>query len=181
MNEFVNFKKRSFTLPPGCKDLIDLLRPTAKAAIERAQRLTPTRNETVEGVLLDIGKYILMAFEPGGIFTLVITPPGGRLEVDVLRMRAEEPLVSVIFPNEPEEERVVRRFFTRKGLEIPEGSRTPTSFIPNLPVQVVYHVLPLPGDAAGVSALIEDFFRECGKLENNAPLKFHIEEASNAA
>lgn len=51
MNEFVNFKKRGVALPPGCKDLIDLLRPTAKQVIERAQRLTATRNETVTGVL----------------------------------------------------------------------------------------------------------------------------------
>lgn len=182
MNEFVNFKKRGVTLPPGCKDLIDLLRPTAKQAIDRAQRLTPTRNETVTALLAEVGKYISLAFESRGvIFTLVIAPPDGRLEVDVMRMEGEEFWVSVTFPKDPEEERAVRRFFTRKGLQVPEESGTPPSFFPDLPVQLIYHVSPLPRDAAGVSELITDFFRECGRLADDASLSFHVEEASDAA
>src|SRR5437762_6456917 len=31
MAQFVNYKKRSFTLPPGCKDFIDVLEPSSRA------------------------------------------------------------------------------------------------------------------------------------------------------
>lgn len=30
MAQFVNYKKRSFTLPPGCKNLIDVLEPSRR-------------------------------------------------------------------------------------------------------------------------------------------------------
>lgn len=30
MSKFVNYKKRAFTLPPGCKDLIDVLAPSRR-------------------------------------------------------------------------------------------------------------------------------------------------------
>lgn len=133
-------------------------------------------------MLPEVGKYIRLAFESRGvIFTLEITPPDGRLEVDVMRMEGEEPWVSVTFPKDPEGERAVRRFFTRNGLQVPEDSGTPPSFFPNLPVELIYYISPLPRDAAGVSALIADLFRECGRLENDAPLRIHIEEASDAA
>jgi hypothetical protein len=183
MNEFVNFKKRGVTLPPGCKDLIDLLRPAAKATIASEYRVTTRRKEKVTGMLSDLGKYIRMAFESEGVmFVLGITSPDKRLEVAVLRRKAEEPWVAVTFPSDPEQERVLREFCTRKGLEIPKDIGTrPSGFSPNLPIQVFYRISPLPAEAAGVSALIEDFFRECGRLSNDAPLEFHIEEASDAA
>ncbi len=182
MNEFVNFKKRGVTLPAGCKDLIDLLRSKAKPSIERTQRLTRTRNETVTGALSDVGKYVRMAFDSrGAIFILVITPADHRLEVDVVRMEGEEPRASLTFPKDPEAERAVREFFTRTGLQLPDDSEMPPGFFPNLPMRLVYDVLPLPRDAAGVSAFIADLLRQCGKLENDAPLSFHIEEVSDAA
>ena len=117
MNEFVNFKKRGITLPPGCKDLIDLLqRSSSRPVIEGASRLTATRNETVTGKLPDVGKYVRIAFESGGaIFTLGITRPGGRLEFALLRVKGGEPWASIAFPSEREEERVVREFFTRSN------------------------------------------------------------------
>jgi hypothetical protein len=181
MSEFINFNKRGVTLPPGCKDLIDLLRPKVKPSIERAQSLTLTRNETITGALQDVGKYTHMAFESrGAIFTLVITPTEGRLEVHIDRMKGKEPWVSLTFPKDPEEERAVREFFTRKGLQLPEDSGMPPSFFPNLPVQLIYDISPLPRDAAGVSALVADLLRHCGKLGNDAPLRFNIWESFDA-
>jgi hypothetical protein len=183
MNEFVNSKKRGVTLPPGCKDLIDLLRPAAEPAVERAQRrLAATRDETVTGVLSDLGKYVRMAFESRGVmFALVITPPDERLEVGVSRMEGEEPWVSVTFPDEPEEEKLVCAFFSRKGLKIPEGSGKSSSFSSNLPMKMNYSVSPLPRDAEHISELIADLLRQCARMENDAPLRFDIMEASEAA
>jgi hypothetical protein len=181
MNEFVNFNKRDVSLPPGCKDLTDLLRPKTGPSIERPRRLTATRSETVTGVVADVGKYIQIAFEsPEAMFALAISTSDGRLEVNALRVEGEEPWVSLTFPKDTEEERVVRKFFARKGLQVPEDHVTPTGFFPKLPVHFIYHISPVPGDAAGVAALMTDFFRQCGKLESNSPLRFQIEAASNA-
>ncbi len=36
MNPFINPKKRNFSLPPGCKDLIDVLNLGALAAVTNA-------------------------------------------------------------------------------------------------------------------------------------------------
>ncbi len=86
--------------------------------------------------------------------------------------------MSVTFPEDPELRRVVREFFTRNGLKVPKDSETPGNFLPNVPVQFAYNFSPLPGDAAGVCALVTDFLRDCGKLKNDAPLSFHSEEAA---
>ncbi|HZR18676.1 MAG TPA: hypothetical protein VFE51_15395 [Verrucomicrobiae bacterium] len=183
MNEFVNFKKRGITLPPGCKDLIDLLQRSSRSVIDGPSRLTATRNDTVTGRLPDVGKYVRIAFESGeAIFTLGITEPGGRLEFALLRVKGDEPRASIAFPNEREEERVVREFFTRRGLQIPESSDTaPGFFLTDLPYQLVYRISSLPFDVAGVSALVTDILRECGRLTDDMPLSFHIEEAFDAA
>lgn len=182
MNKFVNFKKRGVTLPPGCKDLVDLLRTTTKHETQDARPLTTTRDETLTGVLPDIGKYIRMTFESrGAVFTVVITAPGEPLEVNVVRTQGEEPLVVVTFPSDPEKEHAVRDFFKSRGLDVPEDSPTPTSFFPNLPMQFFSSISPLPTDEARVSALIADLFRQCGRLPDDAKLSFHIVEASDAA
>jgi hypothetical protein len=182
MNEFVNFKKRGVTLPPGCKDLVDLLQRSSKPVIEGASRLTATCNATATGRLPDVGKYIRIAFESrGAIFTLGITRPGGRVEFVLQRIKSDEPWASIAFPSEPEEERVVREFFTRRGLQVPEGSDTAPGFLTDLPIKLVYRISPLPSDVAGVSALVADLLRECGRLTDDMPLSFHIEEAFDAA
>jgi hypothetical protein len=193
MNKFVNLKKRGVTLPPGCKDLIDLLRHSTKTMTEKTiyarentdavpQCFIITRNEMATGVLLDVDKYVGMAFESDAVsFTLEITPPGGRLVVGVVHMEGREPWVALTFPPDPEEERAVRDFFTHRGLLVPEDSGTSPSFFPNLPMKHVYSISPLPRDAAVVSALIADVLRQCCRLTDDMPISFHIQEASDAA
>ncbi len=180
MNQFVNFKERGVTLPPGCKDLIDLLRPSAKQAVERAERLAVTRDETFTGVLPDIGKYIKMAFESrAAVFTLAITPAARCLELEIVRFEGEEPFASLTFPKAAEDERLVQSFLTSKGLRVSvKDSMLPAGFSANLPVQMIYYVCPLPADAPGLSALVTDFFLQCGRLGNDACFRFHIEELS---
>jgi hypothetical protein len=182
MNEFVNFKKRGVTLPRGCKDLIDLLAPPVQQTLERAQHAVVTRNETIAGTLSEVGRYVQMTFESRGLmFTLVISSPDRRLEVDLSRMKGGELWASAVFQRDREQEQAVREFFVRRGLEVPEDSGTPSHFFADLPVQLIYPISPLPGDAASLSALLMDLFRQTCRLEGNAQLSFHCEEASDAA
>ena len=60
MSEFVNYKKRKITLPAGCKDLADLLRPHGQHGIHGEIGLgaqpTTTRDWVVTGTLSDMAQ-----------------------------------------------------------------------------------------------------------------------------
>jgi hypothetical protein len=55
MSEFVNYKKRSFTLPHGCKNLNDLLH-YSQHGIEPGK--WKARQDTAVGKLCDVGRFI---------------------------------------------------------------------------------------------------------------------------
>src|SRR6266853_1919918 len=100
MSKFVNYNKRDFALPPGCKDLIDVLQPhvlgNARDITEADRRSCLTRRGVRIGGLKDIEKYVSMAFESRGLaFSLIIIPPDKRPTVDVSRMEHAAVEVSV--------------------------------------------------------------------------------------
>jgi hypothetical protein len=58
MNPFVNFQKRTIQLPPGCKDLMDVLRTL--------HREGPRKADTCKERLSDVGHYLNRLLEPPG-------------------------------------------------------------------------------------------------------------------
>jgi hypothetical protein len=84
MADFVNYNKRSVTLPPGCKNLIDVLRSRPDKQFqkfaERLKRARVTHDESVMGKVSDVPKYVGMVFASRGLVcVLEIGLPGKGL------------------------------------------------------------------------------------------------------
>ncbi len=186
MGQFVNYKKRGFTLPPGCKNLIDVLHPRDKQNFqhfsERVQRSKVKRDESVTGTLSEVGKFVAMLFESHGLaFTLKMSMPDERLTVQVARMAVTTMWAMVVFQNDTDQERTVRDFFARRGLHAPDDATMTGPFLfPDLPVQILYQISPLPSEAALLSQLVVDLFHDCCGLKDDAALHFHYYEMSDA-
>src|SRR6266540_2566235 len=132
MSKFVNYKKRSITLPAGSKNLIDILQGGGAAQFvpEIPHRpgcpfgpSTVTRSETGTGYISDIEKDMGMVFESRvWCFTLAIFPPNRRAAIGIHRLEDAWMCASVAVQFDTEVERAVRRFFVLRGLPVPEDS-----------------------------------------------------------
>jgi hypothetical protein len=189
MSKFVNFNKRSIKLPPGCKDLIDLLNPKIRRKLQGAiapEQLDElpalTRDESVLGTLAEIENRISMAYETQAtIFILAMSPPEGRPVLQVYGRKGEMLSASLGFPKDAKWEQEVRSFCNRHNLKIPEEPEMPAAFHPDLPWSLVYPIIPASPEAPPLSIIAKDFFRELCGLENRSQMKFdHIEIASAA-
>jgi hypothetical protein len=126
MSDFVDYNKRSVTLPPGCKDLIDVLRPHG---------LDVTRGGKVEGRLSDIEKHVHRAItSTARSFTLVITPADGRLTFKLLRVSKEALRASIDVETKTPHEAAVRQFLANHHLQQPPDDLPGLGpFLQNLP------------------------------------------------
>jgi hypothetical protein len=191
MSDFVNYKKRSVTLPGACKDLIDVLNPhdqpqlTGKIdvnAISPDERLTVSRRESVTGGPSEIKKYVTMVFESRArSFTLMVTPPDERITIEVDRVEDGEILASVVVQTGTAQESGVRSFFAQHGLRSPEDSGMPPMFIPSLPVQLTCEISPLPSDAQLLATLVAELLRDVAAVSDDSQLCFRYYEVTDAA
>ena len=93
MSDFVNYHNRSISLPPGCKDLMDVLRPHGLGVEWLRQRLGTnlseafTRGGMVKGALSNTEKHVQRAVTSAALtFMLDITSADGRLTFNLLRV-----------------------------------------------------------------------------------------------
>ena len=184
MSHFVNYNKRSVTLPPGCKNLIDLLRPTElpkdHATPLRSEQPTVTRGESFTGRLSEIGKYVAMVFQARAeMVILLLSTPDDQLTMNLGRDQSGAISASVVFGHEADRERAVRAFYARHGLETPQQSGIPEHFSAHLPVQCIYPVSPLPPESALISDMATSLFRDVCGLDDNADLGFRYYEVTN--
>jgi len=186
MSEFVNYKKRSITLPPGCKNLIDVLqRPrNAKAHDIIAQDELPAvmRGESGTLKLSEIGQYVAMPFQTHArAFILMLSLPDERLTVDFTEMDGELMAASATFEENAHREVLMREFFSDHDLQVPGDDWTPAQFVPGVPVQFIYRILPLPSDTATASKLATELFRHVCGLSDESQLIFRYYEIAKAA
>lgn len=181
MAEFVNYNKRNISLPPGCKDLMDVLRGRKGAEAERLLELYKhakvTRGGEARGSLSDLEDHVRSIFQSHGTqSSLVIRPPDDLISADVEKSLDEGISAFVWYQHGSELEQTVRDFLTQRGLELPNDSK-PTSFTPNLPYQIICKLSPLPSGPEEVSRLLLELFRHAG-LSDDAPMLFRHNEIS---
>ena len=188
MSDFVNFNKRSITLPAGCKDLIDVLRPHGVGLESFWDQLgtdlshATARGSTVTGGLSEIEKYVRMAFgSRAHVFILNISPTDWRLTLSLIRVLTNPMRASVLLETNTPQEAAVRRFFVDHHMQWPAGSSTPSQFSPQLPVHLICYISPLPSDAVVLSGLASDLFRESCGLTDESELCYHHLELANPA
>src|SRR6266568_946681 len=113
MSEFVNYNKRGITLPPGCKDLSDLLKPkglrNAPGPILAVEQPPVVREETLTATLAEIEQHVAMVFQSQArLFALEIFLPGEPASVQIIRWERMEISASVVFGKGAEPERAMR-------------------------------------------------------------------------
>lgn len=186
MSKFVNYKKRSITLPPGCKDLIDLLQqhrqPKTDSTISSVGCPTVTRDESGTVMVCEIAKYVAMPFESAALSSiLTLSAPDEHLTVDFSQMEGSLFHASAVFEENADRERLMREFFISQGLQTPDTDWTPTHFVAGVPVQIIFRILPLPSDAATAAQLAVALFRRVCGLTDYSELKFHYCEMAYSA
>jgi hypothetical protein len=177
MSKFVNYNKRSITLPPGCKDLIDVLhepaqreatQPTAQAQYgsSRAIRLSSVKRK-VSRLLRVEAKMVV----------LVLNLPDNTLTLNVVRTHGEPWSACAVFPENSQREALIREFFVARGFQVPPGRGT-GFMIAGLPAESILVVSPLPAEPDLIAKLAADLFREVCGLGDHSLLLLgcHFEE-----
>jgi hypothetical protein len=188
MSGFINYNKRSVTLPEGCKDLIDLLRPhplpvlfsNADAGpIPPGAQPTLTRGETFEGRVSDIDKFLERLFESRALSCLLLlTPPGEQFTIHIHRHEPGSINASVIYTG-TRQAQGVRLSFTRLGLN-PPPEPPPLSKFHSAPSQRIAQISPIPAEAPLLAQLVTELFEDVFGCTHDSHLSFRYYETTSA-
>lgn len=172
MSEFVNYNKRSINLPPGCKDLIDVLRP-AKASKTPAIPVPGVSMSEVEtGTLSSIRKHI-EKFLQSRQMLLVIYTADEQVAFDLERFPPSEPIsASMDFVESPVRYESIKTLFARFDLELAPSTPNPPTFIPGAPVWVTIAIHPFPSNTPRLVEVATAVFRELCSATDDTPLHF---------
>jgi hypothetical protein len=184
MSQFVNYNKRSVKLPPGCKELSDLLKPKSLRKIHGpllgAQPVV-LHEDSVFETLANIQEHIAMVFQSRAeVFSLTISPPDSQLSLHIFCGKGVGPFAFAEFRKDAELEQAMRGFFGRHGLQAPEDSGVPGPFDTDLPRSFIYSIMPLPTESLSLSRIVADLFRDVCGLDDKSKLKFHHVEVAAA-
>ena len=184
MSKFVNYNKREFTLPPGCKDLIDVLRPRraltlGKDAAAVTGRPAVTRSGQTIGRLSEVPRHIsMLVTSRSELFTLMIGTTEEALSIVRYRSESEGISALVLVTNDAERERGIRGFFERHGIEPLENFLVPPD-AGSQPVRCL--VYPLPAAAPDASQITTDLLRSVYGFTDESEIQFRHHEITDAA
>lgn len=134
MSKFVNYNKRSIQLPPGCKDLADLLKTkilTADALANDPDYGGKMRRELISGTITNVPQQVSKVFHSEARYiSLVIGEPRNHYTVCVSRFEKSEFSAYVTAESNPEREQAVRAVLGAYNLEVPPLSGPRAAFIP---------------------------------------------------
>ena len=179
MSDFVNYNKRAVTLPSGCKDLIDLLGPGAGLGQAPIPGYGELPAKVVRGgagtvPLQQLGEHVSkVCASRAKVIQFIASSPEERLTVSLDRTwvySVSSFTLSVLAKHEAEQE-AIRGFFESKGFG-PANSHSSTG----LPVQMTYPIPPLHAHSWVLAAILIEFFKVVGGLEDVAELRFCYNE-----
>ena len=159
-----NLKKRSYLLPPGCKDLIDVLQPMK---VSQASKSPTVSNEA--GKISDISKHIHRFLKSGR--ALLIHASDENFGFALVRFQPKVVSASVDFPEDAAREARVRAWFTRHGLDAPKVTEIPLQF-PEAPVCINFPVKPFPSSTRRLIAIATSVFPELCNATHETTLRF---------
>jgi hypothetical protein len=159
MSEFVNYHKRGIELPPGCKDLIDVL--------------AVTRGSQSLGRLSDVPRHVSMLVNSSSEqFTLMIGTTDERLSIVLDRSKSKEVSALVLVGSGAEHEKGIREFFQHHG---PKPFKD--YLLPGEDGAEVRGLLyPLPAGASHVSQIIADLLCSVYGFTQESEIKFRYYE-----
>lgn len=174
MSQFVNYNKRNITLPPGCKNLIDVLKSQ-----ESSGSLTPGLPQgiacggTVRARLSEMSKYVQMAYQARGpLFSLAVSPADERISFEITLLRDLIRSAAVLVPVGTGAEAAVRSFFSARKVKLPEQKEITGQFYPQAPVYLIFTLEPMPPDAIALAQLATDLFCEVCALSDSSEVTY---------
>jgi hypothetical protein len=166
MSQFVNLKKRGFTLPPGCKDLIDVLAPTRKKgkAGSVSEMFAPQKERFPSSGLAQVERFVGLLLHPRGeAFVIQITAEALRNPITLYYIKAEKAAGIVLVTSDVPQEEAVRAFFYSRAKEpLPESTQGGSATL----------LYPLPCEIPAASALVRGLIQEVFALGSDAGLDF---------
>ncbi len=184
MAQFVNYKKRGFTLPPGCKDLIDVLEPSRRhSGVPMATGgFPPLKIKEVRFAragLAQIGRYVSMLLQwRGEMFILSITAQSFEFPVTLRRSRSEQTPAIVLVTKQPHQEQAIRAFFEQQGVELLWDYPPSDLGAADSARSLVYS---LPPEAARAISLTTELLRRVCGLSDASAIHFRYCEIETAA
>jgi hypothetical protein len=184
MPQFVNYKKRAFTLPPGCKDLIDVLAPSLRQKRTHIitggfQPLEIKVERFPTAGLAQIGRYVsMLVHSRGEFFTLSLTAEDFDYPVTLYRSRSEQTAAIVLVTKDSHREQAIRAFFEQQGTKV-LWDYPPSVLGPGDAAHGF--VYPLPPDAASAASLTTELLRSVYGLNAEAGIDFRYYEMESAA
>lgn len=186
MSEFVNYNKRSVTLPSGCKNLSDLLKgsPEGLHSLVGGTDLDLSkaipRSEVIRGTLSEISTHVDWFWKSRALSSsLMVSPHNSQLQFNLEKIGQLDKSAHVSIIMGTSEENAVRKFFQRHGLQMPENSILPACFSPDLPVRLICDISPVPSEAWLLSVFVADLLHEVCGLKDDAELNFVHYELDN--
>jgi hypothetical protein len=174
MGKFVNYKKRSFLLPSGAKDLIAMIKTGTEAEgsqlPQQFPRLIVRQDEFVLRPLRELRAAVAELLRPGPETRLLcMRSEQCAVTIDVHREASGDVEGSIVFPDDPQWERIMRHFFAEQRLQLPpQSSVTPTSFFPGVQTQSIYRIVPMPTDLERLVGVIQSAFASACNLTDDA-------------
>lgn len=175
MNPFVNANKRSISLPPGCKDLADVLKPRRRRIAKLDMPIAWGQIPTIEPVrferagLIHLRKYVAEVFSAGTVQpSLHIRTLDGLRGVSLYRTAAEFSIIPV--PDTAERSRQIEDFFAKRGMQANYDQVIGSSDIAGGSMRIL--TFPLPQGVLATTQLTSDLLREVYGVDDQAGLEF---------
>ncbi len=153
MNPFVNPHQRGIDLPPGCKDLIDVLKP--KAPVTETENLKGTDAEFFQAPFRRF-------YELGEDHVMAILVHGSHCFLSLCRYPGPPTLSLGLHSQYIAFNDTVRNFFGAKGISAFSEIQAPSA-----DMSVIRYVLPATALEAAelISQLLQQVYRETGPIK----------------
>jgi hypothetical protein len=181
MARFVNYQKRGVELPPGCKDLIDVLKGKRKAkkpgGLAGTWKPAPESDLFPSGGIGQIERYVTRILVSSAKFgTLTVSSLDGQVMLWLYRDSDESAFDVMLFAPRKEVKlaRSIREFFGQRGIKHSVDHLLRGGLDPNYMRVMKY---PLPSDAKRAAQTVADLLTEVYRLDPGAGLAFRYGEA----
>lgn len=126
------------------------------------------RQELATGPVSDIAGHVRALFASRSLTVhLWINSPGGRISACFHKMLHRGIKASIQVMQDSDEARAAFDFLANRGLELPEDTPLPETFLPGLPVYLIPRISPLPSDPLHAAQLVSSLFQHVGVPEDS--------------
>ena len=187
---------RGYFLPPGCKDLHDVLQLKKRKPDDTSRQRTAAAKgkqkfEAAQAAMQSfgaklgehtIGQWQLCELVPSLTtilesgatkFMLLLLSPEPDLEVKMSGGKATATSISLRAKIGTAQNKIAREFCQRHHLQLPkESGALPPQFLPGLPVHQIYRLDPPPPEATAAAGLVRAVFAEVAGLKEEESVNF---------